>query len=60
MYTSIHRVKKIVTSKSTNKDDAGKVNYRTVTIKATDSDDKNYELTLFVTEDVKLLESFED
>lgn len=60
MYTSIHRVKKIVTTKSTSKDDAGKINYRTVTIKATDSDDKSYELTFFVTDDVKLLESFED
>lgn len=60
MYTSIHRVKKIVTTKSTNKADDGKINYRTVTIKATDSDDKSYELTLFVTDDVKLLESFED
>ena len=60
MYSSIHNIKKIVTKKSTRKDKDGNIDYRTVSIKAIDKDDNKVSFTFFVTEDCKLLDSFDD
>ena len=60
MYSSIHNVKKKVTKKSTRRDKDGNIDYRTVSIKAVDKDDREVRYTFFVSEDCKLLDSFDD
>jgi hypothetical protein len=60
MHTSIFDIKKIVTKKRTHKEDDGTTRFRTVKVIAYDKEDNRSEITFFVTDDVKLLDSFED